>query len=88
MIPEVALLREDGAGNYHIGRGGAGNIDSPRTKPAGRPHDEDAIPEAALARGDHGDTHHIGGGGAGNERPVDDHKDGFVDKLKAKILHK
>ena len=71
----------------HSQRGGAGNVGSPHTQPAGEPHDEDVIPEAAL-REDNAKPHHVGRGGAGNEYQEGEHKGapGLADKLKAKIL--
>ena len=73
-------------------RGGAGNIDSPRTKPTkpGSTHDADVIPETALHQaGSDNESYHVGRGGQGNvhhgEEESATHK-GLADKLKDKIF--
>ena len=74
-------------------RGGAGNIESPRTKPTkpGSTHDSDVIPETALHEpaSEH-EAYHVGRGGQGNVHKEEDaatHK-GFADKLKEMMFKK
>ncbi|KAL8719558.1 MAG: hypothetical protein Q9181_008052, partial [Wetmoreana brouardii] len=87
---------DQGDGAYSAGRGGAGNIESPRVKPThveGQRGDSDIIPETALHEpGAAYENYHTGRGGGGNvhkEHPgkTGEHE-GLGDKLKHKILGK
>ncbi|CAF9921961.1 MAG: hypothetical protein HETSPECPRED_004683 [Heterodermia speciosa] len=85
---------DQGDGAYSAGRGGAGNIDSPKVKPTkpGSTHDNDVIPETAVHEaGSEHQNYHVGRGGEGNAHHDPDstatHK-GLADKLKDKIFGK
>ncbi|KAI9790195.1 MAG: hypothetical protein M1835_001152 [Candelina submexicana] len=78
-----AIVREgpvsglDNDGPITTGRGGAGNIGSPRQKPTER-FDEEIVPETAMRDNGPGyENFHVGRGGEGNiHREKDSHTEG------------
>jgi len=81
---------DQGDGAFSVGRGGRGNIGSPKVSPASHGSDHDVVPEAATRIVEE-QNHHIGRGGEGNVRIMEkkDHPSdtkGMADKLKQKVL--
>ncbi|KAL9006177.1 MAG: hypothetical protein Q9188_001056 [Gyalolechia gomerana] len=88
---------DQGDGPYSAGRGGAGNIESPRVKPTnvgGQRGDSDVIPETALREpGASYENYHTGRGGGGNVHKEKHDAEtveqkGLGEKLKEKIMGK
>ncbi|KAJ5161162.1 hypothetical protein N7492_006554 [Penicillium capsulatum] len=98
-IVREGVYGDQGDGAYSAGRGGVGNIGSPRVRPTSKvPHDAEMIPELAV-RGSTDENYHVGRGGQGNvhldeatrkEKEEKKHKspahDGLADRLKNKLL--
>jgi hypothetical protein len=92
---------DQGDGAYSSGRGGAGNIGSPRLAPTlgGKAHDFEVVPDTAIRKSVDGD-YHTGRGGQGNvhldETPKEENgekrksspHEGLADKLKNKFLNR
>jgi len=75
-------------GAYSAGRGGAGNIGSPRQLPVSTGNDDDIVPEAAKVQAHDGEPYHSGRGGEGNAQVPDKGKPhtSFADRLRKRTM--